>query len=201
MTREISGIRIVVICGSVRPGNYTAKAAALVLDELEKHPAVHVDIVDPAGLDLVPPGVGGDSPAIEALGNMVSSATGVIFATPEYHGSYSSVTKLVIENLGFPSRLAGKPVALLGVAAGAIGAIKALEHLRSVCSHVGAIVLPGPVSVAKVREVFAEDGQCLDERIEQQIRGVPNRLIDYIQESVCPSVCLEVMVRQEAAAN
>ena len=36
--------------------------------------------------------------------------------------------KLVIENLGFPSVLAGKPVALLGMAAGAIGAIKSLEH-------------------------------------------------------------------------
>lgn len=38
--------------------------------------------------------------------------------------------KLVIENLGFPSPLAAKPVALLGVAAGQIGAIKSLESLQ-----------------------------------------------------------------------
>ncbi len=31
--------------------------------------------------------------------------------------------KLVIENLGHPSVLSGKPVALLGVASGAIGAV------------------------------------------------------------------------------
>ena len=61
------------------------------------------------------------------------------------------MTKLVIENLGFPSVLAGKPVALVGVAAGRIGAIKSLEQLRGVCSHVGALVLPGAVSVAGVR--------------------------------------------------
>jgi len=39
-------------------------------------------------------------------------------ATPEYDGSLSSVMKLVIENLGFPSVLAGKPVALMGVGGG-----------------------------------------------------------------------------------
>ncbi len=35
-------IQIVTICGSVRPGNYTAKALWLVLDELAKHSDVEV---------------------------------------------------------------------------------------------------------------------------------------------------------------
>ncbi|NIX24663.1 MAG: NADPH-dependent oxidoreductase, partial [Actinobacteria bacterium] len=56
--------------------------------------------------------------------------------------------------------------------AGRIGAIKSLEQLRGVCSHVGAIVLPGAVSVARVRTVFEEDGTCKDPDVEQQIRGV-----------------------------
>jgi len=81
------------------------------------------------------------------------------------------VIKLVIESLGFPSALAGKPNALLGVAAGQIGAVKSLEALRSVCSHVGAIVLPGPVSVANVRAVFDDDGSIRDEKIEARIRS------------------------------
>ena len=79
------------------------------------------------------------------------------------------MAKLIIENLGFPSVLASKPVALVGVAAGQIGAIKALEHLRSVLSHVGAIVLPGPVSVAGVQNVFDEEGRCVDEAIEKNV--------------------------------
>jgi FMN reductase len=47
--------------------------------------------------------------------------------------------KLAIDNLGFPSMLSGKPISLLGVAAGVIGAIKSLEELRGICSHVGAV--------------------------------------------------------------
>lgn len=123
-------------------------------------------------MTLALPGPAKDTSVSDSLQQSVSTAAGVILATPEYHGSYSSVIKLVIEHLGFPSVLKGKPVALLGVAAGGIGAIKALEHLRSVCSHVGAIVLPGPVSVASVHKVFDQEGNCLNPAIEKRLRGV-----------------------------
>jgi len=194
-----SAIRIALVQGSVRPGNYTAKALALVADELSANRSIQVDIIDPTGVVLPMPGSGTDSPEAERFAETIRNAVGVVLATPEYHGSYSSVIKLVIENLGFPSGLAGKPVALLGVAAGQIGAIKALEHLRSVCSHIGSIVLPGPVSVAAVQEVFDEAGKCLDASTEKRIRGLATHLIDYIEESVCPRFCLEEFVRERAA--
>ncbi|MCZ6602301.1 MAG: NAD(P)H-dependent oxidoreductase [Planctomycetota bacterium] len=196
-----NGIRIAVITGSVRPGNYTGKAAALVMDELSKLDDVTAQFIDPASLDLPAPGAGPISESMKKLKDDVAGATGVILATPEYHGSFSSVMKLVIENLGYPSVLSGKPVALLGVAAGAIGAVKSLEHLRSVCSHIGAIVLPGPVSVANVQGIFGEDGRCLDDKIEGRIRGVVGNLRDYIIRSVCPKYALERFVREGASAD
>ncbi len=196
---ENTGIRIAVILGTARPGNYTSKALALVIDEIEKRDGIALDFIDPAKLNLSAPGADPDSPDATALRETISKATGVIFSTPEYHGTFASVTKLVIENLGFPSILAGKPVALVGVAAGQIGAIKALEHLRSVLSHVGAIVLPGPVSVAAVRSVFDEDGTCNDETTERLLRGVADNLIDYVRKHICPSIALEQMVREELA--
>ncbi len=195
---EKERIRIVAAVGSVRPGNFTLKAMNLVLDEMGRHRDVETQLIDPAKLKMALPGTAQDNSTMEALQKMVAEATGVILATPEYHGSYSSVIKLVIEHLGFPSVLSGKPVALLGVAAGSIGAIKALEHLRSVCSHVGAIVLPGPVSVAAVHKVFDDQGRCLDPGMEKRIRGVATNLIDYIRNTVCPRVALEQMVRADS---
>ncbi len=192
-----AGIRIAVIPGSVRPGNFTDKAVALVADEIGKHSDIGLDLIDLKELQLSMPGLGTESEKIVAFKETVAQATGIIFATPEYHGSFSAATKLAIENLGFPSLVSGKPVALLGVAAGAIGAIKSLEHLRGVCSHIGAIVLPGPVSVANVQAVFDHDGRCTDERIEKRLRGLATNLIDYIKGSVCPRMALEEMVRQE----
>jgi FMN reductase len=199
MEEQLEGIKIVAVIGSVRPGNYTSKALALAVDELEKQSRVKVEVFDPAGMNLPLPGEPSGDPEVERLQTAMREATGVILSTPEYHGSYSSVIKLVIENLGFPSGLVGKPVALLGVAAGQIGAVKALEHLRSVCSHVGAIVLPGPVSVAGVQQLFDDHGNCLDEKVEHRIRGVATRLLDYLEDSVCPRMALEAMVRDIAA--
>ena len=191
-------IRIALIQGSVRPDNYTSKALALVADEIATL-GLTPDLIDPTGMDLPLPGTGADSPEAEKIQQTIGDAVGVVLATPEYHGSFSSVMKLVIENLGFPSELSGKPVALLGVAAGRIGAIKALEHLRSVCSHVGAIVLPGPVSVAGVQDVFDVDGTCNDAAVEEAVRGIATHLNDYIHQNICPPVALEASVRGEAA--
>ena len=49
-------ITIVAVRGSVRPGNYTNMALALVIDELEKDEGIGVRVVDPATLDLPLPG-------------------------------------------------------------------------------------------------------------------------------------------------
>ncbi len=187
-------IRLVALQGSVRPGNYTARALALVADEVEKYPGVSLEIVDPTDMHLPLPGQRSSEDA-KRMQETVAAATGVILATPEYHGSYSSVMKLLIDNLGFPSALSGKPVALLGVAGGRIGAIKALEHLRSVASHIGALVLPGPVSVARVRTVFDDEGRALDDAVASMIRSVPVKLIHYIEQNICPRISLEAMVR------
>jgi len=189
-----SGIKIVCLQGTSRPGNYTRMALNIVMDELDKDEAVSVTLVDPADVDLVFPGESSNE-SVAQMVEAVKNATGVIMATPEYHGTFSATMKLMIENLGFPSALAGKPTALLGVAAGRIGAIKSLEQLRGVCSHVGAIVLPGPVSIAGVQGVFDDDGHCTDEGVEKQIRAVATSLEHYIQDAVCPRYSLEALVR------
>ncbi len=195
MEEPSNGVRIVVINGSVRPGNYTRMASALVVEELKKQSKVSVEVIDPGTLKLPLPGTEPNSTATRALQAKVSDATGVVLATPEYHGSFSSVMKLVIENLGYPSVLSGKPVALFGVAAGSIGAIKALEQLRGVCSHVGALVLPLSVSVPNVQKVFDANGRCLDPAIEKLVRKVGTGLLDYLERHVCPAITLERILR------
>jgi FMN reductase len=170
-------IPIVTVIGSSRPGSYTAKAVALVDDEIRQHRELDRDTVDLATITLPLPGTVHDEAVTQAVHEKVRRAAGVILATPEYHGTFSSAIKLFIENLGFPSALARKPIALLGVAA----------------------VLPGPVSVANVREMFDEDGRCLDEAVEKRVRGTATSVIDYIKGYVCPSVALEEMVRERTA--
>ena len=186
---------IVCISGTSRPGNYTLRALRVVADELRRR-EMHPVIFDACEMSLAFPGNPETDDAVQ-LRTAVRESAGVVIASPEYHGSFSAMTKLMIENLGFPSSLEQKPVALLGVASGRIGAIKTLEQLRSVCSHTGAIVMPGAVSIAGVRKVFDESGTIVDANAEKALRGVASALVKFIEEFVHPRQVLEEMVRQD----
>jgi len=68
-------------------------------------------------------------------------------------------------------------------------------------SHIGAIVLPGSVSIASVQSVFHDDGRYLDEETERRLRGVATNLIDYVQRHLCPRIALEEMLRRGHAPH
>ena len=110
----------------------------------------------------------------------IRHADGVIFCTPEYNGCFSSVMMAILENLGYPSVLHDKPVSLLGVASGTIGAVKALEHLRGVCAHMGALVLPWSVSIAEVHQHFNNDQVCTDPKTDKLIRSLADEMVRFI---------------------
>jgi NAD(P)H-dependent FMN reductase len=189
---------VVSISATSRPENYTARALAVVNDELSQRVGTPL-VFDAREMSLAFPGHGATDDA-KRLKEAIGEAPGVVIGTPEYHGGFSAMAKLVIENLGFPSALSGKPIALVGVAAGRIGAIKSLEQLRGVCSHVGGLVLPGSVSIAGVQKVFDEEGRCTDPDVEKSLRGLADSLVDYLDRHVCPLYTLESMVRGEAGA-
>jgi len=186
--------KIVCIAGNRRPNNYTAKALAFVASELTSRGA-SVTTFDGRYLDLTFPGEPETSDA-KRLKEGVDECDAVVFATPEYHGTFSAYAKLIIENLSYPSLLKGKPVGLLGVASGRIGAIKSLEHLRSSCAHLGAIVMPGAISIAGVRRAFDEEGNCIDSGAGQALQHLAENLIDFIHNYVRPKEILEEMIRE-----
>jgi NAD(P)H-dependent FMN reductase len=188
---------IVTISGSSQSSSFTRKALAVVNDELGKS-VFSVESFDGALLHLDFPG----RPATEdgvRLREAVADAAGVVLATPEYHGGMSALIKLCVENLGYPSVLSGKPVALLGVAAGRIGAVKSLEQLRSVCGHVGGLVVPNVLSIANVQQAFGPDGHVTDAGTETALRGLAQALLTFMRDYVCPKHVLEASVREGAA--
>ncbi len=191
--------QIICISGTSRPDNYTSRALGVVIDELAQREVKPV-VFDACKLSLAFPGHSTTEDG-QQLSQAIEGAAGVILATPEYHGSFSAMTKLIIENLGFPSVLSGKPMALLGVAAGRIGAIKTLEQLKGVCSHIGAIVVPGSVSIAGVQNAFDDKGRCTDEGTETALRSLALALLAFLKEFVCPKYYLELeeMARRETS--
>jgi NAD(P)H-dependent FMN reductase len=188
---------IVTISGTSRPDNYTSRALAVVNAELRELDC-EIKSFDGRELSLTFPGHEPTDDA-RALAEAVKASSGIIFATPEYHGTFSAMTKLIIENLGFPSAPQGKAVGLVGVAAGRIGAIKSLEQLRGVCSHTGAVVMPSSVSIAGVRGAFDDHGAITDEGAGKALRGFADSFVKFIGDYVCPKQILEMQARESGA--
>ena len=185
---------IVSISGTSRPGNYTFFALDVV-NERFREDGAEVTTFDARELSLNFPGQPATTDA-KRLRDAIAAADTVVIASPEYHGTFAAMTKLIIENLGFPSALEGKPMSLLGVASGRIGAIKTLEQLRGVCAHVGAIVLPGAVSVAGIRQAFDEEGNCRDEDVKAMLHSLADNTLSYIDQYICPRQILEAQIRK-----
>jgi len=171
-------LNIIVVSGSRRAKNNTENALSIALEELRRHASVKLVRVGEWNFPL--PGDPNGSDDGERLRKLVLAADGFLFATPEYHGSISSTLKLVIDNLGFPSTLEGKTIAILGVAMGP-SADNAVAHLRHILTHIGGSVLPLDASVGSVHKVFDESGACLDPGIETAIRAVARGLLDHLK--------------------
>ena len=171
--------KLAVILGSVREKSNTRLAMDITIDEVKRLDC-ELDLIDPTGIQTESLGKPFADDIREDLQNRIRQADGIIMCTPEYNGCFSYVLMAVIENLGYPSALDGKPISMLGVASGRIGAVKSLEHLRLVCGHLGAIVLPWPISIEEIHKKISPTS--VDEKTEELIRSVPKGMVEYLKK-------------------
>ena len=170
-------MKIITISGSIRNGSMTKKTIL----ELNKFfpQEIEIENLDLAKETLV---FAGQGESCTKFQERMQSADAFIFATPEYNGSYSALLKLFIENMNFPSVLANKPVALIGVAAGALGATKSLEHLTSVCHHLDMYTLPRVLSIANVYEVFDKKGNLIDQNTKRRLEKLAKDFVNFVRK-------------------
>lgn len=164
-------IRVVAICGSIREGSYTRMAADLALKGAQELGAT-TKLIDLRDYELAfcdgkedesiyPDGV-------FRLREEIRQAQGILLATPEYHGSFSGVLKNALDLMGF-EEFEGKMLGLLGVSGGRMGAIHALNSLRSIGRSLHAWVLPDQVSIPQAWKVFDEDGEAQNEELSSRL--------------------------------
>jgi NAD(P)H-dependent FMN reductase len=73
-----------------------------------------------------------------------------------------------------------KPIGLIGIASGILGATKSLEQLRIVFSHIGSVVLPRVASLPEVEKKFDDFGNCIDHETEKEIKQAAKNLSEFV---------------------
>lgn len=159
-------MRLVGLSGSFRRGSWNTRALEHIGGLLPSD--VAYEVFD--RLDQVPFYADELERAVPAeaarLREAVGDADGIIIATPEYNHSYTPVIKNAIDWLSRPvgrGALSGKAVALLGVAPGLFGTVRAQAHLRQVLHGTNSVVLARPeVFINEAERRFDAEGRLVD---------------------------------------
>ena len=175
-----SGPIIVGICGSLSADSTTRRALKLAL-QAAQNAGGQTSLLDLRELRL--PFASSDWnlaqwPDVEKLLAAVRGADGLLWATPEYHGSYSGALKNALDLADIPD-YEGKVVALLGVAAGSIGAIQALSHLRGIARQLHMWAIPSQLSIAQSYAAFDENGELKDAKLMASLEKMSAELVKW----------------------
>jgi chromate reductase, NAD(P)H dehydrogenase (quinone) len=163
---DAKAISVLGICGSLRKGSFN-RAALDTAIEL-KPAGMDVTIADISQFPLYNEDVRAQGfPApVETLRRQIKAADALVFACPEYNYSISGVLKNAIDWASRPpdQPFAGKPVAILGAAAGMAGGARAQLHLRHSCVFLDMHPLNRPeVLIFQAHNKFDAAGRLTDD--------------------------------------
>ena len=163
---DAKGISVLGICGSLRKGSYNMAALRIAIEL--KPPGMSVTVAD---ISTIPPynedvRAQGFPPTVETLRRQIAGADALLFACPEYNYSMSGVLKNAIDWASRPpdQPFAGKPIAIIGAAAGMAGSARAQYDLRRSCVFLDMHPLNKPeIFIGQAHTKFDEQGNLTDD--------------------------------------
>lgn len=126
---------------------------------------------------------GGSFPApVQAFRDAIKAADALLVVTPEYNYSIPGVLKNAIDWASRPPEqpFDGKPVAIMGASAGALGTARAQYHLRQVFVFLNAHLLNKPeVMIGAAGSRFDAEGNLTDEATRGFVKSQLEALRDW----------------------
>jgi chromate reductase len=177
MVNNVQSPRIAVIVGSNRRDSINRKLAqALVRLGAGKFDASFARIDDLPMYNQ--DNEGNPPPEAVRFKNELARAEGVLIVTPEHDRSIPAVLKNAIDWGARPwgkNSWTGKPAFITGTSPGAIGSALAQQHLRSVMTGLGMILLGGEAYVTFKPNLIDADGNIADDSTRKFLQDFVDR--------------------------
>ena len=185
--------KILAFAGSTREGSYNKK---LVQIAAEGARAAGAEVTYLDLRDVPMPLYDEDLEAKEGipenarkLKELMMGHRGFLIASPEYNGSITAVLKNAIDWASRP--LPGEPplalscfkdkvATLMSASPGALGGLRGLNHVRTILSGIGVLVLPDQKSISKAYEAFDADGRLKDSQQQEAVEQLGSKLATVI---------------------
>jgi chromate reductase len=179
-------MKILAVSGSLRAGSYNTQ---LLRAAAEAAPAgVEVELWEGIGdLPLYDQDldVGAPPEPVRRLREDWGRADAILFATPEYNGSFPGGLKNAVDWGSRPrleAPLVNKTVAVVGASPGQFGALWAQADLRKTLGVAGARVVGEELPVSRANEKFDAGGRLLDE----ELRGRLSLVLETLAAEAAP---------------
>ena len=196
--------RILLLHGSLRERSYSRLAneeAARILEAL----GCETKVFDPHGLPQVDT-VEADHPKVKELRDLVIWSEGMVWCSPERHGSMTSIMKSQIDwiplALGGVRPTQGKTLAVMQVSGGS-QSFNTVNQLRILGRWMRLLTIQNQSSVAKAWLEFDEDGRMKPSSFYDRIVDVMEELVKFtlLTRDISPYLTDRYSERRESAAE
>ena len=178
---------VVGIGGTTVPGSSTERALAHTLSVIEAR-GITTRLFDGAYLASLPlyvPGAHDRTPEERAFVTAIRRATGIVIASPGYHGSISGLVKNALDLIEETARdrrpyLSGMPVGLIATAYGWQATGSTIAALRSIAHALRGWPTPFAAAINSQATRFDADGGCTDPAVLAQLGIIADQLTGFL---------------------
>lgn len=159
-------MKIAIVSGSARPQRQSHKVALEIERRLKGKEGIEPFLLDVREhplplLEYIYSSHPSPTSAMHWWKEKIDQADAYIWVSPEHNSSFSGAIKNALDY--FYEEYGGKPMSIVTVSAGAMGGVNAANALQHVCLRLGGILLPNFMITPKVKSVFNDNGELVDE--------------------------------------
>lgn len=182
-------LRFLVFAASRRSGSLNARLAELAAVAIEAAGAsverATMDDFDAPSYDGDVEQASGFPPGAQRFREALESTNGFVIASPEYNGSMPGLLKNAIDWVSRhrPQPFSGHSGLLLSASPSMVGGNRGLWSLRVPLEHLGARIYPDMFSLAQAHTAFDDQGNLIDERLQQRLSDTIAGFVDLVEAS------------------
>ena len=166
-------VKVLGMSGSLRKASFNTAALRATAELLPE--GMTLETAETGNLPLYDDDVrlAGYPPVVQHLRDRIKAADAILFATPEYNYSVSSVLKNAIDWASRPpdQPFNWKPCAIVSASGSLLGGVRAQYHLRHMCVSLNCFPLNAPqVYITEAPKKFDAEGRLTDQPARDLIR-------------------------------
>lgn len=158
---------IPLLLGTNRKDRESEQVAKWVFSKMQERDEIETQYFDVRDFDFPHDDYGtGIAHLFPEWRDAIIKADGLVIVTPEYNHGYPGILKSVLDTL--LKEYIHKAVALVGISAGPFGGTRVIESMVPMVRELGLTVTFTDLHFPKVRSIFGENGELLDEAFHKR---------------------------------